>query len=103
MLESLFSFEFCEIFKNTFFAENLRTTASAHSLQVKHQSNVFYTILINLLVNFELSFRVVFFGHEQVWNIYIHTHIHIYIYTYAYIYICIFIYIYYMMYVCMYV
>ena len=31
-LAQVFSFEFCEIFKNTFFAEHLRTTASGDDL-----------------------------------------------------------------------
>ena len=29
----VFSFEFCEIFKNTFFTENLQTTASDESMK----------------------------------------------------------------------
>ena len=70
-LAQVFSYEFCEISKNTFFTEHLRTTASVvfllatsraleipgqivksvQSLQESHQKNVTDIIMVSLLLN----------------------------------------------------
>ena len=50
------SCEFCEIFKNTFFTEHLRTTAS--------ESPLFYTIfLLSTENNFKVFYNVCLLGH----------------------------------------
>ena len=41
MLAQVFSYEFCEIYKNTFFIEHLRATASEVSQNQKQQLKVF--------------------------------------------------------------
>ena len=76
----MFSFEFCEIFKNTFFKEHLRTTASVSDIAVLHYAadsrtgvediHVKYTPSTGTysIDDFNAKVMVVFLQQKQKWE-----------------------------------